>query len=226
MRQLLYVPVIHDEADLGSAGASLARASATLLGEQRWRNHLETVDRFWKGVAAFFASLEPHRLVVYQDGLAAEGDLGRRVVEEAARRGSRNYALVLDLLKRGAALRKTEDPRLVLQEREALRPWTGAEAGDPQRRQPSQEGERLLEQRDEYIAGAINATLQEHERGVLFLGAHHNVAPSLARDIRVVEVRARAQVVEYFTALLQGRNEAQLEALARRLTATIALGPI
>ncbi len=226
MRQLLYVPVIHDEADLGSAGASLARASATLLGEQRWRNHLETVDRFWKGVAAFFASLDPHRLVVYQDGLAAEGDLGRRVVEEAARRGSRNYALVLDLLKGGAALRRTEDPRLLLQEREALRQWMGTEAGDPHRRQPSQGAAQLLEQRDASIAGAINATLQEHEVGVLFLGAHHDVAPSLAKDIHVVDVKARAQVVDYFTELLQGRDDARLEALTRRLTAPIALGPL
>jgi hypothetical protein len=147
------------------------------------------------------------------------------VVEEAARRGSRNYALVLSLLQGGAALRKTEDPRLLLQEREDLRQWMRAEAADPHRRQPSQQAAQLLEQRDAYIAGVVNTTLQEHEVGVLFLGAHHNVGPSLAKDIRVVDVMARAQVVEYFTELLQGRNEALLEALAQRLTAPIALAP-
>ena len=71
MRKLLYVPIVHSEADLGSAGTTLAQKSAALSGDRRWVMRKETVDKFWETVAAYIRSFDPHQLRVYQDGLAA-----------------------------------------------------------------------------------------------------------------------------------------------------------
>ncbi|MBI2871847.1 MAG: hypothetical protein HYY00_01485 [Chloroflexi bacterium] len=210
MRRLLYVPIIHDEADLGSAGKALREKSAALSGEWRWTLHQETVGGFWDEVAAYLRSFAPHRLKVYQDGLAADGEMGRRIVEEAARRGSRNYRLVLDMLHRGAELRKTEDPTLLLLERESIL-------------RPSPDSERLglMHQRDGFIAETIGATLKEGEVGVLFIGASHDVASRLAPDISVEMVKDPEQVQVYFNELLRGREDSELEKLARYMRSPI-----
>ena len=78
MKRLLYIPIIHDEADLGSASAALAQRSAVLSGERRWVLHRETVGKFWERITAYLHSFDPHQLRVYQDGLAADGEMGRK----------------------------------------------------------------------------------------------------------------------------------------------------
>lgn len=224
MRRLLHVPVLHDLADLGSAGEGLARASSTLWGEGRWRLHQATVDRYWESIRAYLLSLDAPRLRVYQDGLAAEGEMGRRVVEEAARRGSRNYALVLSLLERGAQLQKTEDPALLLQERALLLTLLEAAGPPPGHLQTPAVQEamtRLLEARDRFIASTINATLQEGVLGLLFIGAQHQVDAHLAKDIRVQAVKSPQRVREYFQALAQELADARVTALAEDLAAPV-----
>jgi hypothetical protein len=226
MRRLLSIPILHEEADLGSAGGLLAQQASRALGQERWALHQEVLGRFWEGVERYLASQDPRRLKLYQDGLPADGPVGQRIVEEAARRGSRNYQLILTLLRRGAELRKTEDLVLLLQERQdllglleekAAPKASGAPQGHPRRR------ERLLAQRDEFIAQTINGSLKEGEVGVLLLGAQHNVLPLLAGDIAVEEVPSRAKVQAYFQELLTGRDEARLRGLAQDLTPSMHL---
>ena len=218
MRRLLYVPILHEEADFGSLGPALARASATLSGSQRWARHLETVRGFWESVAAYLDLFDAGQLRVYQDGLAAEGALGRRIVEEGASRCSQNYGLVLGLLRRGAQLRKTEDPALLLQERAYL---TGAAPGVPS----NEVRQELMERRDISIAQAINATLQEGEAGVLLIGAGHNVLPHLSRDICVELVKDPKKVVQYMREVLLGESSAELEDLASYVAAPVNAWP-
>lgn len=224
MRRLLYVPILHEEADLGSFGRPLARASAVLSGEGRWAAHKETVNRFWDSVGSYLRSLDSGKLRVYQDGLAADGETGRRIVEEAARLGSRNYQLVLELLRGGAHLRKTEDPRLLLQEREnvarAMRGDLGSQAGQ-EAEQYRRERERLAEERDRFIAGTINTTLKEGEVGVLFIGAFHNLLPHLAADISVVLLKSPEKLRAYVGELLLERDERRLGELARYLASPV-----
>ena len=186
MRRLLYVPILHDEADPGSVGTALARKSAALSGERRWALHKESVHKFWESVASYLGSFDPGRLTVYQDGLAAGGDIGRRIVEEATRRGSKNYQLVLQLLDGGAEIRKTEDPVLLLSEYERVHGEARQDTGEESLLQAR--GDHLLEERDSFIANRVSATLREGELGVLFIGAHHNVVSRLAADIWVETV--------------------------------------
>lgn len=224
MRRLLCVPIIHEEADLGSAGTALTRRSATLFGEQRWKVHQEVVGAFWEGVESYLHTFDPARLKLYQDGLAADGPLGRRIVEEAAARGSRNYRLIFELVRRGAEVRKTEDPLLLLRERESLlRLIQQREAqASPQE---VEEKERLLGERDAFIAGTVGATLKEGEIGVLFIGAYHDVLSRLARDIAVEPVKDPKTVQAYFRELVSGREEDRLWELGRELAEPVARSP-
>ena len=223
MRRLLYIPILHAEADLGSLAPALRRQTIALVGEERWAKHKEVVAQFWQEVEDYLLSLEPTALRLYQDGLAAEGEAGLRVVEEAAKRGSPNFQLLLGLVRRGAALRKTEDPALLLQERQnLLRALQEGkeEAGirDLYRRQR----DRLMEERDRFIAKTINETLREGEIGVLFLGAQHDVRAYLAPDIGIQEVKAREVVKAYFGSLLEGTQQGRWQALSHALITPVS----
>ncbi len=214
MRRLLYIPIIHEEADLGSAGPDLARGSSTLAGEHRWALHQETVRGFWESVERSLRRFDPRKVRVYQDGMAADGALGRRIVEEGTRRGSRNYQLVLALLDRGAVLQATEDLALLQQEQESLRSPGRQQVSPGQRR-------RLLERRDANIAQAINATLREGEVGVLFIGAGHDVRPSLADDILVQRAKDPERLRLYIQELLLGDDPGRLATLATYVAAPV-----
>ncbi len=221
MKRLLYVPIIHTLSDMGSLGPAIDEVSASVLGENRWAKHKETVARFWDAIGSYLASVDASHLKLYQDGLAADGNLGRRVVEEAARRGSKNHQIVLNLMDRGAEIRQTEDLLLLLEEgRQLLRATQGgSNANDAQDFLTyDYEKQRLTEQRDRFVAGRINETLKEGETGVLFMGAYHNVIPLLAEDILVTEVKPRNKVEAYFQELLNGLDEGELEQLASSLT--------
>lgn len=224
MRKLLYVPIIHDPSDLGSLGPILEKASSSYLGERRWARHRETVDAFWKTIDGFLASLDARTLKVYQDGLAAEGELGRKVVQEAARRGSNNHRILLALVKRGAEIRKTEDVGLLLEEgRHLLETTKGGSEGraSSDRVEYHQEQYRLTHRRDSFVAERINETLKQGENGILFMGADHDVLSRLAEDIGVVSVKEREKVRAYFQELLLGHDEEKLELLAGYLASPI-----
>ena len=218
MKRLLYVPIIHTRGDMGSLGPALERKSASLLGEKRWTEHQEAVARFWRAIEDCLLSLEGSHLVIYQDGLAADGELGRRVVEEAARRGSLNHRLLLHLANGGADIRKTEDPSLLLEELRLARQEAGAEG-------PSQELKarraRLLEERDRFIARTIAETLKEGETAVLFIGAYHDVLPYLPEDISVEPLKEPDKVRLYLAELTSGKDPQRWRHLADYLASPI-----
>lgn len=220
MKTLYYVPVIHSEADFGRLGPALADALRGRSGRGRWEQHHAAVEGFWRSVEDYLLALEPPHLKVYQDGLPAGGSEGRRVIEEAARRGSRNHQLVLRLLDRGAVLMKTEEPALLIEEYERLARL--AQGGPPaEAASPAPPQERLTSARDHAIASNIAATLQESETAVLFLGAAHDVSALLPPAITVRPVKERRQVLEYFHELLSGRDDERFAALARELAAPV-----
>ncbi len=224
MRRLLLVPIIHDEADMGSLGAALAHRSAELAGDSRWALHQRTVGQFWASIEAFLLSIDPRQMKLYQDGLAAGGEMGLRIVQEAARRGSRNYQTVLKLLSQGAEIRQTEDAQLLLDERQSI--LSSLRQESPQEGQPgipsrTATADQLLEQRDQFIARTIGETLRAGELGVLLIGAHHNVQPHLPVDITVVAVKGRRQVSDYLSDLFQGRDDARLQELAAYLASPV-----
>ena len=220
MRKLIYVPVIHVESDLGSIAPEIDKKSAEVCGKERWEKHKQTVLAFWDVIEGFFERLDAGNLKIYQDGLMAGGDLGRRIVEEGANRGSRNYQIVLDLMKRGAEIRKTEDVELLKEELDQiLRIAQNSSAWEKTVAHIGKEVDRktLLEKRDRFIAKTINETLTGEESGVLFIGAFHDVVPKLSEDIKVQEVKSRKKVKDYFNILISGGNDKKFEELASYL---------
>lgn len=220
MRKLIYVPVIHVESDLGSIAPAIDKRSAEVCGEERWERHKQTVATFWDKIEGFFEGLDPSNLKIYQDGLMAGDELGQRIVEEGAKRGSRNYQIVLDLIKRGAEIRKTEDVELLKEElNQILRIAQTSSVWEKTVAHIGKEVDRetLLEKRDRFIAEIINETLQDEETGVLFIGAFHNVAPNLAEDIVVEEVKSLQKVRDYFNILISGGDEKEFNELAAYL---------
>lgn len=221
MKALYYVPVVHGEGDFGSLGPSLASALKGLSSPARWERHRAAVEGFWRSVEDYLLALAPRPRKVYQDGLPVGGLAGRRIIAEAARRGSRNYQVALRLLDGGAEPVKTEQAALLALEyaevaRLAQGPAPGAGASGQ-----SAPREDLTVARDRAIAASIAATLQEGEMAVLFLGAAHAVLPLLPPDIRVRAVKERGLVLEYFHQLVAGRDEGRFAALASALAAPV-----
>ena len=200
MRKLYYVPIIHTSADLGVIGGEAARRGVERLGEDVWTKHVETVSGFWQALEDYFSAFDAAGVRVYQDGMMADGELGEKIVKEGAEKGSKNFMIILDLLKRGAVLMKTEDLDLLRKEYTLL--LEISKAARPVRKLLSYLKyrlikDRLLKKRDRYIAGMINGTLKDRETGVLFVGAYHDVHPGLSDDIQVVELKDMKKVRDY-----------------------------
>ncbi len=200
MRTLIYVPVIHTSADLGSLAKDVTKRGIADLGEDIWEKHKAIVEKFWDAISIYFDYADKQALKIYQDGMVADGEIGKKIVEEGARSGSRNYQLVWRLLKKGAVLVKTEDFILVKEERDRLLALTQAKSV----RQKlialikyKLIKNVLLNKRDKSIAKRINETLNDNERGVLFIGAFHNIKKWLAKDIQINQIKDVRKIREY-----------------------------
>jgi len=221
MRKLYHVPVIHVSADLGAVAPAVDRKSAEICGKKRWGKHKQSVLKYWDGLDEFFKRMDARNLKIYQDGLMAGGELGRRIIEEGAGRGSRNHEIVLDLIQRGAQLRKTEDAGLLKQEYEQILEM--AQQSSAWERTVAPVGgefgrDRLLKKRDRFIAETINETLLADETGVLFMGAFHDVISQLTPDIEIEAIKQREKVAAYFRCLISGGDEKTFDRLAAYLT--------
>jgi hypothetical protein len=225
MRKLLYVPVIHVDSDLGSIAPAIDKRSTEICGREHWEKHKQIVTAFWDQIEKYFKKLDAGNLKIYQDGLMAGGKLGRKIMEEGAAKGSRNYRIVLDLIKRNAEIRKTEDIALLkkeydrilkLAQSKSLWERTTAYIGYRFRR------DKLMDKRDRFIADTINQTLKEGERGVLFIGAFHDVTPYLAEDIHVEEVKNPQKVRDYFRTLISGGDEEKFDQLTEYLGSVVS----
>lgn len=221
------MPIIHVRPDLGSLAPVIDKRSSDLYGERRWRKHKDTVSLFWDAIADYFYRLEVSNLKIYQDGLMANGQVGQRIIEEGAKRGSKNHEIVLMLMEKGGEIRKTEDVSLLKEEYDRLIKL--AQTKSPLERALIYIGyklrkDRLMKERDEFIAKRINETLQDGETGVLFMGAYHDVLPRLSKDILVEEVKEQKRVKAYFDELIRGRDELRFDQLAKYLAAPIDPG--
>jgi hypothetical protein len=230
MRKLIYVPIVHTTADMGSQAEALEREHVRRHGRGEWARTRRLIDEVWEGLRTrlLALALDYRGVRIYQDGLPV---CGREldIVREVAQGGSRNYALILELLDRGAVVEGTESPDLLREEYERIRsaipirPSAGlrtpserrtvprgrmqtglpaegsAQAGeldtksesrkagppDRAREEYARESERILRQRDEFIARRVDESLKEREMGILFIGLMHRVDRFLPADIEV-----------------------------------------
>jgi hypothetical protein len=225
MRTLLYVPIIHTSADLGSLAEEVHRKGLENFGENMWRDHLRTIDGFWEALFLYFDSINVSGAKIFQDGMIADGDAGLNIIREGEKAGSKNHQLISNLLHRGALLMKTEDFNLVKKERDLLLKMIRAKTT----------AEKLfgliiykltknmlLKQRDEYISQRIDRALQEGGTGILFIGAYHRVMPRLPRDIQIKEVKETQKIKDYQSLLpFYHKNRKRFEDLSGYLISKI-----
>ena len=111
MRSLIYVPIIHSLADMGSMGSELREKSIARLGEKEWENHAETINGYWDAIESWFSKpgLNISGMKIYQDAMFVDDGMAMNILAEGVKSGSRNSSIVTNLISRGALLVKTED---------------------------------------------------------------------------------------------------------------------
>jgi hypothetical protein len=189
MRQLIYVPVIHSEADMGTVAEPHKKEFTDQFGVCVWNEHIKAVDEMWEGIRKRLCKLDIGRskVRIYQDGLPL---CGREldIVRDVAAQGSQNHRLVLSLVQRGASLEGTEDVQFLLEEYRYIQAITGEHEAAEKRKKAkllSNKRKLLLCRRDRFIAQRIDKTLKEGETGVLFAGMAHQVDKYLPKDIHI-----------------------------------------
>jgi hypothetical protein len=189
-RRLLYVPIIHTQADMGALGEAFKRALVQRLGEQWWELNVNRVEQVWTAIEQSLASLNlRYELVrIYQDGLPVCGH-ELRIVTELARAGSRNHRLLLKLSQRGATVMGTESADLLVEEYRLARQLVASPEPSKARDAVQQSlASSLLQRRDEFIAARINATLKPRETALVFLGMLHSLRGKTAPDIEATSL--------------------------------------
>jgi hypothetical protein len=189
LRVLIYVPIVHSEADMGSLLADVRRGFSEIYGEDAWKRRAAAVDAMWKGLNDRLGAMPLvwSQVRLYQDGLPV---CGREIdiVRDVATTGSQNHSLLLRLIERGAILMGTEDPKLMIREYQrtkALVTATMENVPNGTLDELRREGDIILAERDTYIAQRIAETLQEGETGIAFLGMLHRVDEIIADQVQV-----------------------------------------
>jgi hypothetical protein len=190
-RRLIWVPVIHTEADLGNMSESVKSLYVQKVGRAKWEQHLRAVRTFWSKLEEQVAALRlPYeRVRLYQDGLPCCGREAE-IVRTLAEAGSLNCRLLMKLMELGARITGTESPELLLEEYDLARnTLVGGSCGKPAWRVDPHR--RILDLRDRYIATRIDRTLEQGETGLIFLGMLHSLDRRLPAGIRVMQVRVK-----------------------------------
>jgi hypothetical protein len=226
MRTLLYVPIIHTSADLGSLAKDVTKRGIADLGEEVWKEHIKTVEGFWDALSHYSDSINVSGMKIYQDGMVAEGEIGQKIVEEGLKSKSKNYEIISGLLQKGAVLVKTEDFKFVKEERDRLLAITQAKSITQKLIaliKYKLVKNRLLDKRDEFIAKRIDETLNQGETGIIFIGAYHRIKKRLPEDIQIREMKDADKVREYQRLLpFHNKNEERFEELSRYLISPIS----
>ena len=179
MRTLIYLPIIHSEVELGTMAGDIRQRFVAIFGEDEWKRRRTSIEAMWDGLRAKLLALPLpwQRTRLYQDGLPVCGR-ELEIVRDLAGQGSRNHQLLVQLIERGAVLMGTEDPALMVRDYRRIQELVQAaqdRAPDSVVEQLKHEGERILGERDAFIARRIDATLENGETGILFLGLLHRV---------------------------------------------------
>jgi len=202
MRILIYVPVIHSQADMGSLGKELNRKCISRFGEDVWQKHIDTVNGYWDAIEYYFENIDIYikGIKIYQDGMFVDGEMAMKIIEESIRAGSKNFEIVSKLINRGAILIKTEDYKMVKDEYDGLQSIIRSKNNIEKfillcKYKASKH--KFLNRRDKFIAGRIAETLGTEETGILFIGAYHNITKRLPKDITIIELKEIKKIREY-----------------------------
>jgi hypothetical protein len=196
MKKLIYIPIVHNKADLGSLGSQLSVEGERKYGASAWQDHMAEVEKSWDKIELeIFKHLRRtpfKKIKIYQDGLPVAGETGVKIVQDAAGNGSKNYSIINRLLAKGANLEIAENKELLLKEYYLLSDINKAETPEKQLEsylayQKVSGG--LLIDRDNFVAKQINETLNTGETGIAFFGASHAIVDKLNNDIKVIVIQ-------------------------------------
>jgi hypothetical protein len=192
LRQLIHVPIVHSQADLGPIQERVRQAYIERGGEQAWKASRAAVADFWNAIekAMDGLDLDYRKVRLYQDGLPVCGQEGR-IVRDLAEQGGTNYRILLKLSQRGAVIEGTEDPDLLRKEYELIMADAAGGVSGAEKAAKSESAavlRDLLHGRDRFIVQRIDATLRPGETGILFLGALHRAIEMLPGTIRVMSL--------------------------------------
>jgi hypothetical protein len=189
-RRLIWIPIVHTEADLGNMAESVRNLYVRKMGRAKWAKHVADIDRLWREIRAKVKGmhLDYSKVRLYQDGLPDCGH-EEQIVRGLARAGSQNHRLLADLMEKGATIMGTESLGLLLKEynlaHEALVASDRRESPDAAARRGAL-SKAILEKRDRHIGARIAETLQPGETGLAFLGALHSLTGRLPPDIEII----------------------------------------
>jgi hypothetical protein len=189
LRKLIYVPVIHTEADMGSVAEPLKREYIERYSLKSWEEHINIINSMWRGIREkiFALELDYNRTKIYQDGLPV-CDKELAIASDLAQGGNENYQIVLELVKKGAKLLGTEAPELLLEEYNYLKAISAIDDLEEKEKVIKEYESKawdILERRDQFIAKRISQTLKDKETGILFVGMRHRVGEKLPEDIEI-----------------------------------------
>jgi len=193
MRKLVYIRIVHTAADMGSLSEKLQEEIISKIGRDKWEENQSRIREFWDELEKelFGLKLDFENTKIYQDGLPCGGEIGMKIVHTTAKLGSQNYKLIEKLVENKAEIVATENPELLIEERNLLMDIYNSSTQEEREKAIQRYEVRkktLLQERDEYIASRINSTLKAGETGILFIGAEHNVIPGLSKDIEVIDL--------------------------------------
>jgi hypothetical protein len=222
MRTLIYVPIIHSIADMGSMGEELKRKSISGFQESEWQKHIDTINGYWEAIESYFENIDIYirGTKIYQDGMFVDGEMALKFVSEGVKSGSKNSEILSNLIDRGAILIKTEDFEMVKAEYDGLQSILKSKNNIKKLlillRYKFLKS-KFLKRRDKFIADRIDKTLDQNETGILFIGAYHNVMKRLPKDIIVIELKEIAKIRKYQRAIqFHSKNKKhELELLAQ-----------
>ena len=109
MAHLLYVPVVHGSAEMGSAASGYQAAFIARFGEQKWRERCDEYNAIWRAIQDGIdqriqqRGVTLQRVKLYQDSLPVCGHEAA-LVTQLAEQGSENHKLLGVLMQRGAVL--------------------------------------------------------------------------------------------------------------------------
>jgi pheromone shutdown protein TraB len=205
---------------LGTIAAETEKKGIAICGKERWEAHKQTIASFWDALFKFFENLKPKGYKVYQDGLVADGKVGIEIVKDGLKRGSRNYEIINHLLEKGVILVKTEDINIAMKEYKSVKELANAKTFIGKSVAYFKyicSKNKILEERDNYIAKRIGETLKEEETGILFIGAHHNIIDKLPEDIEVTELKERDKILKYMKGYYFRSRKEEVDKLAEYL---------
>jgi hypothetical protein len=189
MRNLIYIPIIHTQADMGALAESFRAIAIERIGRERWKSNVVATEQFWSGIRQEILKWDlpfPH-VRLYQDGLPVCG-CEADIVADLAKSGSPNHQLLVQLMGRGATLMGTESPDLLIEEYSLVQRILTARSSKEAARIKEQQrtlSQRLLLRRDQFVSRRVNESLGVGETGVLFLGMLHSPMQWFAGDIQV-----------------------------------------